>query len=67
LLREHRLDLPDDAALIDELASVRLRETGPGHVRIDHDPSKHDDRVIALALGAYHLLDAPPRGMLRCR
>jgi hypothetical protein len=29
LLRDRRLDLPDDGALVDELAHVRLRETSP--------------------------------------
>jgi hypothetical protein len=56
------------AALIDELAHVRLRETGPGHVRIDHDPSRHDDRVIALGLAAHSpLARQTSRGKLWCR
>jgi phage terminase large subunit-like protein len=56
LLREHRLALPGDEDLIDELLHVRLRETSPGVVRLDHDSDRHDDRVIALALAAEHLL-----------
>lgn len=67
LLREHRLDLPDDPRLVDELAHVRLRETGPGAVRIDHDSARHDDRAIALGLAAQHLLAAPNRRKLRYR
>ena len=51
LLRERQLRLPDDAALLDELANVRLRETSPGVLRMDHDSGRHDDRAIALALG----------------
>lgn len=60
LLRDRLLDLPDDEALVDELAAVRLRETSPGVYRMDHDPDRHDDRAVALALAAYHLLEAPP-------
>jgi len=66
--------LPDDPELIDELANLRLRETSPGVLRIDHDPDKHDDRAIALALAAHRLAqvtwpqrkaakDEPPMGM----
>jgi phage terminase large subunit-like protein len=59
LLRNHALALPDDEALVDELANVRLRETSPGVLRIDHDPDQHDDRAIALALAAQHLVERP--------
>jgi hypothetical protein len=56
LLRDHQLALYDDPDLLDELANVRLVETSPGSYRIDHDPDKHDDRAISLALAAQHLL-----------
>jgi phage terminase large subunit-like protein len=59
LIKEHALAIPDDAALIDELANVRLRESAPGVYRMDHDPDKHDDRAIALALAAQWLLSLP--------
>lgn len=58
-IRDRHLSLPDDDALIDELANVRLRETSPGVLRIDHDPDKHDDRAIALALAVHRILDKP--------
>ena len=57
LIRTHRLALPNDAELLDELSNVRLRETAPGVLRIDHDPDKHDDRAIALALAAFELVE----------
>jgi phage terminase large subunit-like protein len=57
LLRSRSLALPDDPDLIGELANVRLRETSPGTYRLDHDPDKHDDRAIALALAAHHLVE----------
>jgi phage terminase large subunit-like protein len=74
LIRNRALALPDDPGLIDELANLRLRETSPGVLRIDHDPDKHDDRAIALALAAHRLAqdtwpqpkatkDEPPMGM----
>jgi phage terminase large subunit-like protein len=57
LLRSRSLALPEDAELLEELANVRLRETSPGTYRLDHDPDKHDDRAIALALAAHHLVE----------
>jgi phage terminase large subunit-like protein len=59
-VRDHRLGLPDDAELLDELANVRLRETSPNVYRMDHDPDRHDDRAIALALAAEKLLTLVP-------
>ncbi len=53
LLREHRLALPDDAGLLDELAAVRLR----GAHRFDHDAGEHDDRAVALGLAALALTE----------
>jgi phage terminase large subunit-like protein len=55
LIRNRALALPDDEELISELANLRLRETAPGVLRIDHDADKHDDRAIALALAAHRL------------
>lgn len=55
LLRQQLLDLPDDPELLDELASVVLRETAPGAYRIDTTGSGHDDRCISLALVAQKL------------
>jgi hypothetical protein len=43
-----------------KLAHVRLRETSPGVVRLDHDADRHDDRAISLGLAAVTLLDRPP-------
>jgi phage terminase large subunit-like protein len=59
LIKEHALAIPDDADLIEELSNVRLRETSPSVYRLDHDPDKHDDRAIALALAAQWLLSLP--------
>jgi phage terminase large subunit-like protein len=59
LLRDRALDLPNDDELSDELANVRLRETSPGVLRMDHDADRHDDRAISLALAAHHLLNRP--------
>jgi phage terminase large subunit-like protein len=55
LIRNRALALPDDTELVDELANLRMRETSPGVYRLDHDPDKHDDRAIALALAAHKL------------
>jgi phage terminase large subunit-like protein len=59
LIRDHALALPDDGELLEELANVRLRESAPGVVRMDHDPDKHDDRAVTLALAGHWLLNRP--------
>lgn len=59
LVRSRRLLLPEDDELVQEFASVRMRQLGPGVFRYDHDPGRHDDRVTAVGLGAVHLLDRP--------
>jgi phage FluMu gp28-like protein len=64
LLRDRGLALPDDPELLDELANVRLRETAPGVLRMDHDPDKHDDRAITLAMAAHDLLNNAPTGVV---
>ena len=56
-IRGHRIALPDDEVLLDELVSVRLRKNTLGIYRLDHDSGQHDDQAIALALGTFHLLD----------
>jgi hypothetical protein len=57
-IKNHRIALPDDEVLLDELTSVRLRKNTLGVYRLDHDSGQHDDQAIALALGAHYLLDA---------
>ena len=60
LLRDGLLDLYDHPALLDELATVRLRETSlPGVVRVDHDAGRHDDMVQALGFAVTALLEKP--------
>lgn len=60
LLRNRALVLPDDEELVEELSNVRLRETSPGVIRMDHDADRHDDRAVALAMGAFELLESAP-------
>ena len=67
LLRNRALALPDDPDLLDELANVRLREASPGVLRMSHDPGRHDDRAVALALAAQELLEAQARPLARIR
>jgi len=67
VIRARRIALYPDAELLDEMANVRLRETQPQIYRIDHEPGRHDDRVIALALATRHLMDQRPRRVLRCQ
>ncbi|MGH3220235.1 MAG: hypothetical protein ACRDPY_16285 [Streptosporangiaceae bacterium] len=59
-IRQHRLDLPADEDLTDELGSVRLRKNTLGVYRLDHDSGAHDDQAVTLALGTFQLLDADP-------
>lgn len=64
LLRDHRIGLPDDAELLDELASVELRETSPGVYRVDHSRNAHDDRAIAVGLAALELVSRRSRRLV---
>jgi hypothetical protein len=57
LFREHRLALPNDPGLIEELGTVRLRESQLGVYRLDHDSSGHDDQAVALGLAALALTE----------
>jgi phage terminase large subunit-like protein len=55
LIRDHMLAIPNEPELIEELLNVRLRETTPGVLRLDHDRDRHDDMAVAVALAAQHL------------
>lgn len=63
-LRNRQLALPPDEELIDELANVRLRQTSPGVYRMDHDPDRHDDRAVSLAMAVHHLIESAPRQLI---
>jgi len=63
LLRDGLLDLYPDDELLDELANVRLKETLPGLVRVEHDPGRHDDRAVALGFAATALVERSPDGV----
>jgi hypothetical protein len=56
-LRGRLLLLPSDEALRDEILSVRLRETSPNVLRLDHLSGRHDDRVIAVAMVVRDLVE----------
>ncbi len=55
LFRGRRIALPNDELLLDELASVQLREVGPNTFRMDHAAGAHDDQAIAVGLCAIEL------------
>jgi hypothetical protein len=61
-LREHRVHLPKNEVLLDELRSVRLRRTSLGEYRLDHDSSKHDDQAMAIGLAVIELAGPPRSG-----
>lgn len=56
-LRNRRVWLPDDEALRAELGRVRLRESAPGVVRLDHDSDSHDDQAVAIGIACAVLLE----------
>ncbi len=58
LLRDELLWLPDNELLLEELRTVRLKETGStGLLRVDHDPGRHDDQTVALSMAATACLE----------
>jgi hypothetical protein len=57
-IRNHRIALPHDELLIEELIAVRLRKNSLGVYRLDHDSGGHDDQAVTLALGVHWLLEA---------
>jgi hypothetical protein len=59
-IRNHRIALPPDEDLADELATVRLRKNSLGVYRLDHDSGAHDDQAVTLALGTHWLMDEAP-------
>jgi phage terminase large subunit-like protein len=48
--------LPQDEDLLSELAHVRLRETGIGAARLDHDSGSHDDQAVCLGIVCSELI-----------
>jgi hypothetical protein len=42
-----------------ELLRLEVQETSAGW-RVDHRPGQQDDHVVAIALAAHHLIEAPP-------
>ena len=59
LLRDGLLWLPDDEMLLDELATVRLKETGStGLLRVNHDSGAHDDQTVAVSFAAVAVLES---------
>jgi hypothetical protein len=52
-IRDHTILLPDDPQLADELLHLRFRETQPGVRRIDHQPGRHDDMSITIAMATW--------------
>jgi len=57
-IRNQRLAIWHDAALIKELLSVQLKETGPGQFRLTHPASGHDDMAVTLAMAVVTLLES---------
>jgi phage terminase large subunit-like protein len=59
LLRDRLLHLYDHPLLLEEMATVRMKEAGSsGLLRMDHDSSGHDDMVQALSFAAVSLLES---------
>jgi hypothetical protein len=63
-IRNRVLAIPNDPALLDELANIRLHEgTTPGTYRMDPNSAKgHDDRAVSLALCVHAIVDQADQG-----
>lgn len=54
--RNGQIQIPKDKALRNELLRVRVRESSPGVIRLDHDRGGHDDQAVAIGMAAHLLL-----------
>lgn len=63
-LDQLRILLPDEPVIINELKLFGYEMTSHGNIRYSAPEGLHDDCVIALALAAYGLLNAPPPARL---
>jgi hypothetical protein len=61
LIRSHRLAIPDEEELIEELMTIRLVEKN-GQFKLEHDASRHNDRGTALSLAILQLTQIQPQG-----
>ena len=52
-IRDHTILLPDNPQLVDELLHIQLREKQPGVWRLDHQPGRHDDMAITVAMATW--------------
>ena len=59
-LNTRSVELPDDAALIEELLALETRPTPGGNVRIAAAGGGHDDRAIVVAAVVDALMAPPP-------
>jgi phage terminase large subunit-like protein len=59
LVHNGHLSLANDPELDQELLDVQIVEKAKGYV-IDHEAGQHDDRVIAVGMGALELMTEPP-------
>ena len=50
------VEVPDSPELRSELLAVKLRDTGHGVPRLDHDRSGHDDQAVTIGMAAHLLL-----------
>lgn len=50
------VEIPDSPELRAELLAVKLRDTGHGVPRLDHDRSGHDDQAVTIGMAAHLLL-----------
>ena len=64
-LKNHMLWLPNDEDLLTELSRVRLKETGIGQARLDHDSGQHDDQAVTIAIIVAELIGNAKRSVAR--
>jgi hypothetical protein len=54
--RNGQVEVPETPELRAELLTVKLRDSGHGVVRLDHDASGHDDQAVVIGMAAHLLL-----------
>ena len=56
VFRNHQIRIPKSFGLKQELLALKLKESAPGVVRLDHLRNEHDDQAVTIGMGCWILI-----------